>query len=72
MPGGGETWQPKFNLHTLESEVTPMFVETLTGPFYDHMLNHATKDFADMFLNGEFILAAIRSGRLKEEEYDEH
>ncbi|KAL4334188.1 hypothetical protein GQ457_07G000230 [Hibiscus cannabinus] len=30
----------------LESEVTPMFVETLTGPFYDHMLNHATKDFA--------------------------
>ncbi|KAL4335474.1 hypothetical protein GQ457_07G000090 [Hibiscus cannabinus] len=29
----------------LESEVTPMFVETLTGPFYDHMLNHATKDF---------------------------
>ncbi|KAL4302462.1 hypothetical protein GQ457_10G004480 [Hibiscus cannabinus] len=55
----------------LESEVTPMFVETLTGPFYDHMLNHATKDFADMVLNGEFILAAIRSGRLKEEEYDE-
>ncbi|KAL4290404.1 hypothetical protein GQ457_14G017130 [Hibiscus cannabinus] len=29
----------------LESEVTPMFVETLTGPFYDHMLNHDTKDF---------------------------
>ncbi|KAL4366795.1 hypothetical protein GQ457_05G013470 [Hibiscus cannabinus] len=56
----------------LKSEVTPMFVETLTGPFYDHMLNHATKDFADMVLNGEFILEAIRSGRLKEEEYDEH
>ncbi|KAL4319450.1 hypothetical protein GQ457_18G008080 [Hibiscus cannabinus] len=56
----------------LESEVTPMFVETLTGPFYDHMLNHATKDFAYMILNGEFILTTIRSGRLKEEEYDEH
>ncbi|KAL4382947.1 hypothetical protein GQ457_15G024820 [Hibiscus cannabinus] len=55
-----------------ESEVTPIFVETLTGPFYDRMLNHATKDFADMVLSGEFILAAIRSGRLKEEEYDEH
>ncbi|KAL4353444.1 hypothetical protein GQ457_06G008460 [Hibiscus cannabinus] len=39
----------------LKSEVTPMFVETLT----------------DVILNGEFILAAIRSGRLKEEEYDE-
>ncbi|KAL4361841.1 hypothetical protein GQ457_04G012460 [Hibiscus cannabinus] len=45
----------------LESEVTPMFVETLTGPFYDHMLNHATKDFADMVLNGEFILTSIRT-----------
>ncbi|KAL4324349.1 hypothetical protein GQ457_11G020390 [Hibiscus cannabinus] len=56
----------------LESEVTPISVETLTGPFYDHMLNHATKDFVDMVLNGEFILATIRSGRLKEEEYDEH
>ncbi|KAL4378407.1 hypothetical protein GQ457_02G030100 [Hibiscus cannabinus] len=56
----------------LESEVTPMFVEILTSPFYDHMLNHATKDFADMVLNREFILAAIISGRLKEEEYDEH
>ncbi|KAL4280499.1 hypothetical protein GQ457_03G015240 [Hibiscus cannabinus] len=55
-----------------ESEVTPMFVETLTGPFYDCMLNHATKDFAYMVLSGELILAAIRSGRLKEEEYDEH
>ncbi|KAL4278184.1 hypothetical protein GQ457_03G010310 [Hibiscus cannabinus] len=55
----------------LKSEVTPMFVETLTSPFYDHMLNHATKDFADMVLNGEIILAAIRSGRLKQEEYDE-
>ncbi|KAL4279524.1 hypothetical protein GQ457_03G019950 [Hibiscus cannabinus] len=51
----------------LESEVTPMFVETLIGPFYDHMLNHANKDFVDMVLNGEFILATIRSGRLKEE-----
>ncbi|KAL4348660.1 hypothetical protein GQ457_17G009850 [Hibiscus cannabinus] len=33
---------------------------------------HATNDFADMVLNGEFILAVIRSGRLKEEEYDKH
>ncbi|KAL4298390.1 hypothetical protein GQ457_12G001480 [Hibiscus cannabinus] len=55
-----------------EREVTPMFVETLTGPFYDRMLNHATKDFTDMVLSGELILVAIRSGRLKEEEYDEH
>ncbi|KAL4362022.1 hypothetical protein GQ457_04G014130 [Hibiscus cannabinus] len=55
-----------------ESEVTPMFLETLTGPFYDRMLNHATKDFTAMVLCGELILAAIRSGRLKEEEYDKH
>ncbi|KAL4310575.1 hypothetical protein GQ457_01G016850 [Hibiscus cannabinus] len=56
----------------LKSEVTPMFVETLTGPFYDLMLNHATKEFTDMVLNGELILATIISGILKEEEYDEH
>ncbi|KAK8604882.1 hypothetical protein V6N13_082349 [Hibiscus sabdariffa] len=52
----------------LESEVTPMFVETLTGPFYDH----ATKDFTNMALNGELILAAIKSGRLEEGKYGEH
>ncbi|KAL4378987.1 hypothetical protein GQ457_02G042520 [Hibiscus cannabinus] len=55
----------------LESEVTPMFVENLVGPFYDSMLNHATKHFTDMVLSGELILAAIRSRRLKDEEYDE-
>ncbi|KAL4324891.1 hypothetical protein GQ457_11G032970 [Hibiscus cannabinus] len=27
----------------LESEITPMFVETLKGTFYDRMINHATK-----------------------------
>ncbi|KAL4348100.1 hypothetical protein GQ457_17G016040 [Hibiscus cannabinus] len=56
----------------LENEVTPMFMESLTSPFYDRMLNHVTKDFADMVLGGELILTGIKSGRLEEEEYDEH
>ncbi|KAL4386019.1 hypothetical protein GQ457_09G018410 [Hibiscus cannabinus] len=59
-------------LSLLESEVTPMFVETLTGPFYDRMLNHATQVFTDMVLNGKLISTAFKSGRLEEEEYDEH
>ena len=58
----------------LESEITPMFVETLNGPFYDLMLNHATEGFTNMAMNGELILKAIKSGRLEEipGEYDEH
>ncbi|KAL4366265.1 hypothetical protein GQ457_05G027600 [Hibiscus cannabinus] len=47
----------------LESEITPMLVETLKGSFYDRMTHHATKSFADMVVNGELILAAINSGR---------
>ncbi|KAL4352036.1 hypothetical protein GQ457_06G009790 [Hibiscus cannabinus] len=58
----------------LKSEVTPMFVETLNGPLYDRMLNHATEGFTDMVMNEELILAAIKSRRLDEIpcEYDEH
>ncbi|KAK8696181.1 hypothetical protein V6N13_001318 [Hibiscus sabdariffa] len=33
--------------------------------FYDRMLDHATKPFADMVLTGELIQAAIKSGRIR-------
>ncbi|KAL4377655.1 hypothetical protein GQ457_02G019400 [Hibiscus cannabinus] len=49
----------------LENEVTLLFVNTLKDDFYDRMLDHATKPFADMVMTGELIQAAIKSGRIK-------
>ncbi|KAL4362504.1 hypothetical protein GQ457_04G022400 [Hibiscus cannabinus] len=37
----------------LENEITLLFVNTLNDDFYDRMLDHATKPFADMVLTGE-------------------
>ncbi|KAK8674974.1 hypothetical protein V6N13_033048 [Hibiscus sabdariffa] len=53
--------QPPF----LENEVTLLFVNTLKDDFYDRMLDHVTKPFADMVMTGELIQAAIKSGRIK-------
>ncbi|KAK8604532.1 hypothetical protein V6N13_099471 [Hibiscus sabdariffa] len=49
----------------LENEITLLFVNTLKDDFYDRMLDHATKPFADMVLIGELIQAAIKSGRIR-------
>ncbi|KAK8558241.1 hypothetical protein V6N13_038714 [Hibiscus sabdariffa] len=49
----------------LENEITLLFVNTLKDDFYDRMLDHATKPFADMVMTGELIQAAIKSGRIK-------
>ncbi|KAK8683070.1 hypothetical protein V6N13_039138 [Hibiscus sabdariffa] len=50
----------------LENEITLLFVNTLKDDFYDRMLDHATKPFADMVMTGELIQAAIKSGRIRE------
>ncbi|KAL4376932.1 hypothetical protein GQ457_02G030970 [Hibiscus cannabinus] len=49
----------------LENEITLLFVNTLRDDFYDRMLDHATKPFADMVMTGELIQAAIKSGIIK-------
>ncbi|KAL4323422.1 hypothetical protein GQ457_11G023280 [Hibiscus cannabinus] len=49
----------------LENEITLLFVNTLKDDFYDRMLDHATKPFADMVMTGELIQAAIKNGRIR-------
>ncbi|KAL4319496.1 hypothetical protein GQ457_18G010710 [Hibiscus cannabinus] len=50
----------------LENEITLLFVNTLKDDFYDQMLDHTTKPFADMVMTGELIQAAIKSGIIRE------
>ncbi|KAL4281781.1 hypothetical protein GQ457_03G020990 [Hibiscus cannabinus] len=47
----------------LENEITLLFMNTLKDDFYDRMLDHATKPFADMILTGELIQATIKTPR---------
>ncbi|KAL4384024.1 hypothetical protein GQ457_15G015490 [Hibiscus cannabinus] len=49
----------------LENEITLLFVNTLKDDFYDRMLDHDTKPFADMVLTRELIQATIKSGRIR-------
>ncbi|KAK8672412.1 hypothetical protein V6N13_110784 [Hibiscus sabdariffa] len=49
----------------LENKITLLFVNTLKDDFYDRMLDHTTKPFADMVLTGELVQAAIKSGRIR-------
>ncbi|KAL4368585.1 hypothetical protein GQ457_05G023290 [Hibiscus cannabinus] len=49
----------------LENEITLLFVNTIKDAFFDQMLDHATKPFADMVMKGELIQAAIKSGRIR-------
>ncbi|MBA0672753.1 hypothetical protein Goklo_024744, partial [Gossypium klotzschianum] len=44
--------------------MTMLFINTLKAPFITHMLGSAIKSFFDIFMNGEMIENAIRSGKI--------
>ncbi|KAK8559959.1 hypothetical protein V6N12_012770 [Hibiscus sabdariffa] len=49
----------------MENEITLLFVNTLKDDFYDRMLDHATKPFADMVIVGTYYGKTRRSGNIK-------
>jgi len=53
--------QPPLN----EKETTRMFVNTVKGPYYTHLLAGATKSFTDMVLIGEMVESAIKTGKIE-------
>ena len=41
-----------------------MFMSTLQGPFYDHMVGSASAGFADLVMAGERIEVGLKLGKI--------
>ncbi|XP_022764231.1 uncharacterized protein LOC111309436 [Durio zibethinus] len=48
-----------------EKEITVLFVNTLKAPYYDRLVENATKNFSDMVISGKMIENAIKSGKIE-------
>src|SRR4051812_34759398 len=46
-------------------ELVDMFMNTLTGPFYSHLLGSSSSGFTDLILTGERVESGIRSGKIQ-------
>src|ERR1051325_9550686 len=48
-------------------ELVDMFMETLTGPFFNHLIGNSSGGFTELILIGEHIEAGIKSGKIQVE-----
>src|SRR3954465_5224325 len=48
-----------------DRELVDMFMGTLTGPFYSHLLGSSSSGFTDLILTGERVDSGIRSGKIQ-------
>ncbi|XP_058757581.1 uncharacterized protein LOC131630853 [Vicia villosa] len=46
-------------------ELVDMFMGTLTGPFYSHLLGSSSSGFTELILTGERVESGIRSGKIQ-------
>src|SRR3954470_7211099 len=53
--------QPSLN----DRELVDMFMGTLTGPFYSHLLGSSSSRFTELILTGERVENGIRSGKIQ-------
>src|SRR3954465_7884902 len=48
-----------------DRELVDMFMNTLTGPFYSHLLGSSSSGFTDLILTGERVESGIRSRKIQ-------
>ena len=48
-----------------DRELVDMFLGTLSGPFFNHLVGNSSAGFTDLILTGERIEAGIRSGKIQ-------
>src|SRR3954465_8949987 len=48
-----------------DREMVDMFMNTLTGPFYSHLLGSSSSGFTELILFGERVESGIRSGKIQ-------
>src|SRR3954466_8855533 len=48
-----------------DRELVDMFMGTLTGPFYSHLLGSSSSGFTDLILTGEHVESGLQSGKIQ-------
>src|ERR1051325_7604652 len=48
-------------------ELVDMFIGTLTGPFFNHLIGNSSAEFTELILTGDRIEAGIKSGKIQVE-----
>ena len=49
----------------MDRELVDMFLGTLSGPFFNHLIGNSSARFTDLVLTGERIEAGIKSGKIQ-------
>ena len=47
-----------------DRELVDMFLETLSGPFFNHLIGSSSSGFTEIILTGERVEAGIQSGKI--------
>ena len=50
----------------MDRKLVDMFLGTLSGPFFNHLIGNSAAGFTDLVLTGERIEAGIKSGKIQE------
>ena len=50
-----------------ERELVDMFLGTLPGPFFNHLIESSSAGFTELILTGERVEAGIRSGKIQKD-----
>ena len=50
-----------------DRELVDMFLGTLSGPYFKHLIGSSSVGFTELILTGERVEAGIRSGKIQEE-----
>src|SRR3954470_884790 len=48
-----------------DRELVDMFMRTLTGPFYSHLIGSSSSGFTDVILTRECVESGIQSGKIQ-------
>ena len=48
-----------------DRELVDMFLRTLSGPFFNHLIGSSSAGFTDLILTGERIEAGIKAGKIQ-------
>ena len=50
-----------------ERELVDMFLGTLSGPFFNHLIGSSSAEFTELILTGERVKAGIKSGKIQKD-----
>ena len=50
-----------------DRELVDMFLGTLSGPYFNHLIGSSSSGFTELILTGESVEAGIRSGKIQKD-----